>query len=124
MAKEKIYKGIPASSGITIGKAYLYTKRQIKINAQNLSGSEIEKEIDDFNKSIKQSRKELNKIFSISKERIGEQHSKIFDAQIEILNDTIFINSVIARIKKEKRSASYIFHDEINKLGKILLSAN
>ena len=124
MTKEKIYKGIPASSGITIGKAYLYTKRQIKINAQNLGGSEIEKEIDDFNKSIKLSRKELNKIFSISKERIGERHSKIFDAQIEILNDTIFINSVIERIKKEKRSASYIFHDEINKLGKILLSAN
>ena len=124
MTKEKIYKGIPASSGITIGKAYLYTKRQIKINAQNLDGSEIEKEVDDFNKSIKLSRKELNKIFSISKERIGERHSKIFDAQIEILNDTIFINSVIERIKKEKRSASYIFHDEINKLGKILLSAN
>jgi len=124
LTKEKIYKGIPASSGITIGKAYLYTKRQIKINAQNLDGSEIEKEVDDFNKSIKLSRKELNKIFSISKERIGERHSKIFDAQIEILNDTIFINSVIERIKKEKRSASYIFHDEINKLGKILLSAN
>ncbi len=124
MAKEKTYKGIPASLGITIGKAYLYTKRQIKINAQNLDEPEIEKEIDDFNKSIKQSRKELNKIFSISKERIGEQHSKIFDAQIEILNDTIFINSVIERIKKEKRSASYIFHNEINKLGKILLSAN
>jgi len=124
LTKEKIFKGIPASPGITIGKAYLYTKNQIRINVQNLDDSEIENEIDEFNRSIELSRKELNKIFTISKERIGEQRSKIFDAQIEILNDTIFINSVIERIRKEKRSASYIFNNEINKLGKILLSAN
>jgi len=124
LTKEKIFKGIPASPGITIGKAYLYTKNQIKINVQNLDVSEIENEIEEFNKAIELSRKELNKIFTISKERIGEQQSKIFDAQIEILSDTIFINSVIERIRKEKRSASYIFNNEINKLGKILLSAN
>lgn len=124
MTKEKIYKGIPASPGITIGKAYLYTKRQIRINIQNLDDSEIKNEIEEFNKAIALSLKELNKIFNISKERIGKHQSKIFDAQIEILNDTIFINSVIDRIKKEKRSASYIFNDEINKLGKILLSSN
>jgi phosphotransferase system enzyme I (PtsI) len=124
LTKEKIFKGIPASPGITIGKAYLYTKNQIKINVQNLDVSEIENEIEEFNKAIELSRKELNKIFTISKERIGEQQSKIFDAQIEILNDTIFINSVLERIRKEKRSASYIFNNEINKLGKILLSAN
>ncbi|MBL7128585.1 MAG: phosphoenolpyruvate--protein phosphotransferase [Ignavibacteria bacterium] len=124
MIKEKIFKGIPASPGITIGKAYLYTKNQIRINVQNLDDSEIENEIEEFNRAIELSRKELNKIFTISKERIGEQQSKIFDAQIEILNDTIFINSVIERIRKEKRSASYIFNNEINKLGKILLSAN
>ena len=124
MTKEKIFKGIPASPGITIGKAYRYTKNQIKINVQNLDDSEIESEIDEFNRAIELSRKELNKIFTISKERIGEQQSKIFDAQIEILNDTIFINSVIEKIRKEKKSASYIFNNEINKLGKILLSAN
>ena len=52
MIKEKIYKGIPASPGITIGKVYLYTKRQIRINIQNLDDTEIEREIEDLQSDV------------------------------------------------------------------------
>ena len=124
MIKEKIYKGIPVSAGISISTAYLYSKGQIKINLQKLNDKEIDKEIEDFLSAIQTSTKELTKVYDLSKERIGEENSKIFDAQLEILKDKVFFNQVIDRIRKEKRAGSYILHDEIAKLDEILAAGN
>lgn len=124
MAEEKIYKGIPASNGISFGKAYLYTRKQIKINFEKLGDEEIKEEIEEFKKAIEYSRKELLKIYNIAVEKIGEKNSKIFEAQLEILNDSIFFEKVTSRIRYEKRAASYVFNDEIDKLGQILLAAD
>lgn len=121
---EILHRGIPASPGISIGHAYLYTRSQIKINSDIIADGEVEKELDEFKKAIEFSVKELNKIYVLSKERIGEKKSQIFDAQLEILSDKYFLESVVKRIIKEKRTAGYIFDDEISKLGKILLAAD
>lgn len=124
MAEERIYKGIPASQGIAIGRASLYTRKQIKINLSLLNPEEVKNEIEEFEKAIEISRKELRKIFDLAKERIGEKNSKIFDAQLEILNDSYFFNDVIKRITNERRSASFIFNDEIKKLETRLIEIN
>ena len=124
MTKEKIFKGIPASPGISISRAYVYSKGQIKINLQKLNEKEIDKEIEDFRNAIQISIKELTKVYNLSKERIGEENSKIFDAQLAILQDTVFFDQVITRIKNEKRAGSYILHDEITKLDEILASGS
>lgn len=123
MTKEKIYKGIPVSGGISISKAYLYTRRQVSISHHEISEKDIEKEITEFQNAIEISKKELNKIYNLSVERVGEENSKIFQAQLDILNDNIFIDTVLKRIKKDKRTSGFIFHDEISKLANILLSA-
>ena len=123
MTKEKIYRGIPASHGISISKAYLYTRRQVSISHHEISASETEKEIEEFRNAIAISQKELNKIYTLSVERIGEENSRIFQAQLDILNDSIFMDTVVKRIKNEKRTSGYVFNDEISKLANILLSA-
>lgn len=123
MTREKIYRGIPASHGISISKAYLYTRRQVSISHHEISESDIDKEIEEFGNAIEISKKELNKIHSLSVERIGEENSRIFQAQLDILNDNIFIDTVLKRIKKEKRTSGFVFNDEISKLANILLAA-
>jgi phosphoenolpyruvate-protein phosphotransferase (PTS system enzyme I) len=123
--REKIYKGTPASQGISIGKAYLYARRQVNISTVPLENeTEINFEIETLNNAIEISLKELTKIYSISIERIGEENSKIFLAQIEILKDKIFLDKVIERIRNDKRSAAYIFNDEIEILGKIFAGSH
>ena len=124
MPTETIYKGIPVSPGISIGKAYLYTRSSFDVDTEYINSNEIEKEVDEFNKALELSKKELLKIRSFSHEKIGKKNSLIFDAQLEILNDTFFISSVINRIQNEKRTSSFIFDEEMSKIGSILLSAN
>jgi phosphoenolpyruvate-protein phosphotransferase (PTS system enzyme I) len=123
LSKEQRYKGIPASSGVSIGQAYLYKKSSVKINNQIISDDDVEREFQDLDFALELSKKELNKIKALSYEKIGEQNSKIFDAQLEILNDSFFINGIKDKIRKEKKNGSFIFSEEISKLGRVLLNS-
>lgn len=124
MPSETKYKGIPVSPGISIGKAYLYLRSSFEVDTEFLNENEIGKELEDFNRAIELSKKELNKIRSLTHEMIGKKNSLIFDAQLEILDDKFFITGVVNRIHNEKRTASFIFDEEMSKIGNALLSAN
>lgn len=121
--KEITYKGIPASPGISIGKAYIYTRGNFEVDNQLLINNEIEKEIEEFQNALNLSEKELIKIRTLSHEKIGEKNSMIFDAQLEILNDKFFISNIKNRIQKEKKSASFIFDEEMSNISKAILAA-
>lgn len=123
MSKELINRGIAASPGISIGKAFLYTRSNFEVDSQMLSEPEIGREIEEFRNALNLSIKELNKIRTLSYEKIGEKNSMIFDAQLEILNDKFFIANIINRIEKERKSASYIFDEEMSVIGQALFSA-
>ena len=123
MHREKIYRGVPASQGISIGKAYLYKRQQVNINTAVINKSEVESEVSLLRNAVEVSLKELNKIYAISVDRIGEKNSKIFEAQIEILKDNIFLESVISRISNELHSSGFVFNDEIEKLVALFLKS-
>ncbi|MDQ3020408.1 MAG: phosphoenolpyruvate--protein phosphotransferase [Bacteroidota bacterium] len=124
MHKELTYTGIPASPGISFGKAYIYTRSNLEVDKQLLNTDEIMKEMEEFQNALNLSMKELSKIRNLSYEKIGEKNSLIFDAQLEILNDEFFIKSIIKRIQREKKTASFIFDEEMSKIGHALLNAN
>ncbi|HRE40371.1 MAG TPA: phosphoenolpyruvate--protein phosphotransferase [Ignavibacteria bacterium] len=121
---EEIFRGIPASPGISMSIAYVYSRSKTIVDISELSKKDIENELLDFEKAIQLSLKELKKIHSISTERIGEEKSKIFDVQIEILNDTLFLNQVKERIIKENKTAGFIFDNEISKIENVLMAGD
>lgn len=124
MAEEVIYKGIPASPGISISKAYHYAKNKVVIDDHLLSPGEIAQELEDFECAIELSLKELRKIYDLSIEKIGDNHSRIFDAQMEILNDKFFLESVKEKIRQGDRTAAYIFNREIGLLTTALAASD
>ncbi|HMS63833.1 MAG TPA: phosphoenolpyruvate--protein phosphotransferase [Ignavibacteria bacterium] len=124
MPTEITYKGIPASSGISIGKAFLYSRNKFDIDPHIIDQSEIAKEVEEFRRAINLSTKELEKIKTLSQEKIGASNSKMFDAQLDILNDKFFLNKIELRIQEDKRTPSFVFDDEISKIGKIFLDSN
>jgi phosphotransferase system enzyme I (PtsI) len=111
-AENKI-TGIAAAPGIVISKVYLFTKEKIKINDGEIT--DIEEAVSNLHKAIEKSKKELNKIFSIAKEKMEENRAAIFEAQVMILDDPILMDNIINRIRSEKRQPEYIVHDEISK---------
>jgi len=113
--------GIAAAPGIIIGEAYLYTKEKLQISKADID--DIEKAKHDLTEAIAKSKKELNKIFAVAREKMDEVRAAIFEAQLMILDDPILLNEIIRRVEIERKSPEYIVDDEISKYqSKMILS--
>ncbi|MBI4547171.1 MAG: phosphoenolpyruvate--protein phosphotransferase [Ignavibacteriae bacterium] len=121
--KGMILKGVPASPGIAMGTAYLYTKEIPRVEERALSEHEIDKEIERLCRAIGKSSKELNKILSFAQQKVGEGKAKIFEAQIMVLEDQILIDSIKQRIRSERKNAEFIVSSEIGKYASLMLTA-
>lgn len=119
-SKNKI-SGIGAAPGIIIGEAYLFTKEKLQISKANIV--DIEKAKSDLNEAIIKSKKELNKVFSVAREKMDETRAAIFEAQLMILDDPILLDEINRRVEAERKSPEYIIDDEISKYqSKMILS--
>ncbi len=122
--KEKLLRGVPASPGIAVGNAYLYTKEIPSVQERLLEDGTYEQEIDRMSAAIQKSEKELGKILAFARQKVGDAKAKIFEAQIMVLQDNVLIESLKKRIQKEKKNAEFIVSDEISKYAKLMLSAH
>ncbi|MGA2668716.1 MAG: phosphoenolpyruvate-utilizing N-terminal domain-containing protein, partial [Ignavibacteria bacterium] len=76
--KEEIFKGLPASKGISMGKAFVYKTVSPSYVVPSTGVIDPEKEIEDYTQAISQSRKELDKIFTLAKEKLDVNNLQIF----------------------------------------------
>lgn len=111
--KEEIYKGMPASKGISMGKPFVYRVEIPIDSSQDGQPVKPEKEISEYEQAIEQSKKELDKIFNLAKEKLDSKNLQIFDAQLLFINDEVLHQQVIKRIKQERRTAYQAFIDVI-----------
>jgi phosphotransferase system enzyme I (PtsI) len=120
-SSENKIAGIGAAPGIIIGEAYLYTKEKLQIIKDDID--DVAKAKSDLTEAIAKSKKELNKIFTIAREKMDEIRSAIFEAQLMILDDPILLDEIVKRVEIEKKSPEYIVDDEISKYqSKMFLS--
>ncbi len=120
---EKRFEAIGASKGIAIGKVYLFQRDKIEVEEGELSDAQLEAELTRLKHAIERSEKELNKIASITEQKIGAVYSQIFTAQIMMLHDEMLMNTVRNRIIQERKHASVIVSEEIGKYQQILLAS-
>ncbi|MBI1931212.1 MAG: phosphoenolpyruvate--protein phosphotransferase [Ignavibacteriales bacterium] len=115
---ENILKGIAAAPGISIATAFIYTKEIEKIDDEVISNTA--EAIENFEKSLSKSKKELNKIFTLAVDKMGENRAGIFEAQMMILDDPVLIQNIKDRIQNEKKSPEFVVDAEFSKYQKIL----
>jgi len=124
-AREEVtLQGIPASPGIAMGPVHLFNKHIPKIPEREISQGEVETEIERLRHAVARSEKELEKILAYAEQKLGAGKSKIFEAQIMILNDSLLFDAIEQRIRNERRNAEFIIHDELNKYQRLMLAAN
>lgn len=113
--------GIAAAPGLTIGKAYVFTKEVLEINHNQIT--DIEDAILLFNEALEKSQKELKKIFGFAKEKMGDVRAAIFEAHLMILDDPVLIQNITTRIREERRFPEFIVDDEISKYQQLMFGA-
>ena len=114
--KPKILKGIPASPGISMGKAFLFDTHEMgQAVKRPILEEEAPAEVRRFKEALNKTRQEIAKIKEKISRNIGAEHGEIFSAHLLVLEDAMLVDEVISRIKKERLAVEYIFQDVLRK---------
>lgn len=105
-------KGIGASRGIAIAKAFELKHYDIKIEKKSII--DTKKEIEKLENSIKNSVKQIEKIKEIASKNLDAEHAAVFDAHIQVATDPMIKEEITNLINDEKVCAEYAV-DEISK---------
>ncbi|WP_422445205.1 phosphoenolpyruvate--protein phosphotransferase [Thermoanaerobacterium sp. DL9XJH110] len=100
-----MYKGIAASPGIQIGKAYVLKEQKAVIDRNNIAEDKIDAEIKRLEEAINKSRAQLVKIKEKAERELGSGKAEIFGAHLLVLEDPVFLDEIRAKIKNEKIKA-------------------
>ncbi|MBI5207898.1 MAG: phosphoenolpyruvate--protein phosphotransferase [Candidatus Firestonebacteria bacterium] len=119
-----MFKGIPASPGIAIARAYVLNENIINVEKTYLSLQDIPKEIERFNNAIDITRNQLLNIQQKIVNKLDKTHAHIFQAHILILEDPMLIQETIKRVKKEKLNVEYIFTNVLEKISDVFSKMN
>lgn len=111
--------GIAAAPGIVIGQVYLFSKEKLDISKAPITNAD--EAISNFHEALKQSKKELDKIFGIAREKMDEVRAAIFEAQLMILDDPILLANIEKRIREEMIQPEFIVSDEISKYQELMI---
>ena len=103
----RFVRGIGASPGIVMGKAFLIDRSKVRLPEKRIDPDQVEKEVARFLKAIHQSREQLVEI----KEKILDPgvrgHAFILDVHLMILDDQMIIRDTVETIHQKKVNAEW-----------------
>ena len=124
IAKHEIkLKGIPASPGIAIGPVYLFRKHEPTVQIRTISTGEVDNEIERLQSALARSKKELTKVFEFAEQKLGAEQSKIFEAQLLLLEDAILFEVVYERLRRERKNVEFLIQDEMEKYRQVMIAS-
>ncbi len=119
-----ILRGIPASPGIAVGKAFLFDTRRFMVSAKKIKRGAIPKEIARFEEALIKTRAEILDIQKKITKEMGSHHAEIFNAHLLVLEDRMLIEEVIDGLKKEHKCVEYIFARVLDKYINVFAKMN
>jgi len=111
-SQEKLFHGIGAAKGIAIGPAYLLINQMPEKPAETLPPGTAEHEVNKLICALQRSEKELKKIEAVTTQKLGTAYSDLFQAQIMLLHDSLFIDKITRRIVEDRKPAEQVVDEE------------
>lgn len=97
-------KGIAASAGISIAKAYKLESPKVEIvKKEGDPAAEVEK----FNAALEKTKKDIEGVKERAAKRLSEEELAVFDAHLMMAGDPEFAGQIVSMIESEKVNAEY-----------------
>ncbi len=114
------FRGIPASPGVAVGRAYLYVRGYVEVEKRKLSEDEVEGEILRFESAVTLSKGYLKRLYERVKAEVGEEEAKIYEAHLMILEDEAsFLKPVEVMIREQMVNAEYAVETVLERVAKL-----
>jgi len=110
-----ILRGIAGSSGIAMGRAYVY-QENIIIDTSGISEDQIKDELEAVEKAVELTRSQIHRIREIALRDFGNDKARIFDAHLMILDDPMLVPEIKTAIESERVNAGYAARKTVNML--------
>jgi len=118
MAGEVRLRGIAVSPGIVIGRAYAQQPAEVVAPNYIVATTKIETEVARFRAALDQTREAIRENRLRLEDQIGEDHAKIFDAHLLILEDTKAIEDTEHLVRTDQMCAEFAFNRVIGRILK------
>jgi phosphoenolpyruvate-protein phosphotransferase (PTS system enzyme I) len=100
-----LLKGIAASNGIAIAKAYRLVEPDLSFEKKSVDNAE--QEVTRFQEAIATSKSELEAIRDKAREDLGEDKAQIFEAHLLVLSDPELLTPIEDKVKSENVNAEF-----------------
>ena len=112
-----IKKGIAASIGIAIGKAYIMKEDNILVKQKSIPKDKIKSEVKRFKDALEKTSNDLDKLKKKILTVLGKQHAKLIDVHHLILRDPLITKEVAELIISKSVNAEFALSEILNKAG-------
>jgi len=122
MGKEQLVnqfmKGIGASPGIVVGRAFLIDRSKVRLAQRPIAEAGVEDEIRRFRDAIELSKKQLLEIKNGILDEEVRKHAFILDVHLMILDDQMLTQETIDTIRNQKVNAEWALDIIIERMNK------
>ena len=115
----KRLRGIPASPGIAIGRAFIYRKETPRISTRRIPAGRVEAEVERFLNSLHQAGEEIRRIQHLVEVEQGSDMAQIFEAQRAMLEDVEVKDQTLNLIRERHFSAEQAFSVTLGQIKRV-----
>lgn len=104
---ERRVQGLGVAPGVAIGPAYLYAGGAWQAQRDALAPGDVAAELARFEAAVARSERELARVATVAREKVGDGSAAIFEAQAMMLRDSSFYDAVTALVEREHLAAGW-----------------
>ncbi len=111
ISEEIELKGIPASTGVAVGPAFVYLHSEPEIPVYEICEVQFKEEEARFEDALLKTRMQISEIRNEVAEKLGESEAQIFDSHLLVIEDQALIEETIKEIEVTKRNVEHCFNN-------------
>ena len=115
-------KGIIASPGVAIAKAFVLAHPEVVIDEKLVAAQDVEKEVEKFREAVAKTEDQLNGIIAITEERLSAKEADVFRAHLMMLADPMFEEAVLDKIQNSNFNAGKAVSEATAEVAAMLAS--
>ncbi len=112
-----VIKGVGASPGIAIGKAYTLDNEEIVINRVEIPKERLRQEMKRFRAALEATHRDLDKAEAKVLKMLGKEHARLIDTHRLILRDPLITKDVPKRIQSERVNAEFALSEALESVN-------
>ena len=123
MDADRKRRGIGVSPGVVVGPSLVLERRRAAVSEQTLDAADAASELERLAAAVDRSRRDLEDLKVRADAALGHGVAQIFDAQVLLLQDTMFLGEVERRVAERHQNAEWavreVGRDLSNRLSSI-----